>query len=149
MKIRTDFVTNSSSSSFILGFNTEEEIDDILNQLPYYWSEEVKKNIVSDIKNEVISKESAIQYYMDRTWFGDGFRGKSYWSLTKEEKKSAEFQNYIQNQKSKLAAEVAAKLNNYKVISIVTYGDDDRLGSELEHEIMPYLDSVIERMSNH
>jgi hypothetical protein len=150
MKIRTDYVTNSSSSSFILGFNNEEEIQNVANQLPSYWAERVIEDIVSDIERGVTSKEEALELYKEWLWPYDyTFHGKSYWSMTERERESEEYKKFIADIMKRHASDFFDELNQYPIISIVEYEDHTDLGSELEHEIMPHLECTIQRISHH
>ena len=151
MKIRTDYVTNSSSSSFILGFNNSEEISDIVKrELPSYWSEDVIQSVISDIKDGITSKEKAVEAYKDSIDYWDWrFNGKTYWGLTREERMSKEWIDFKESKINELAKTFSDRLNKYDIISIVEYEDHTQLGSELEHNIMPCLDNTITRISHH
>ena len=150
MKVRTDYVTNSSSSSFILGFNNEEEIQNIANQLPSYWAEKVILEIVSDIENGITSKKDAIELYKDCIYpYSWKYRGKDYWQMSKAERESEEYKTFINNMIDEECNELLDELDKYPIISLVEYEDHTDLGSELEHEIMPHLECTIQRISHH
>ena len=72
-----------------------------------------------------------------------------YWDLTKEERTSKEYKDFIQNKKDELSKELMSKLDENNVICLVEYEDHTDFGCQLEHEIMPYMSSTIERISHH
>ena len=146
MKIRTDFVTNSSSSSFILGFKDEDSIKCIVDELSML-SEEEKEEVISNIENNIISKEKAAEFFIENQWTSNWeFNGKRYWDLTKEEIHSKEYEKFIEDKKNELKNDLMDKMGD-KIISLVKY--DDCVNSMMEHEVMPSLSCTIETISHH
>lgn len=155
-KIRMDYVTNSSSSSFILGFTSEDNIyDELIAGFPK-WAENYFLTVNRDVQSEKrLNKDEVIAMARkELQWNAEWNVRDAYQRQNRCSYREAWDYVGTDDGRSKIKAEIERYVNNIikdmegkSVFVEVEY--DDHCNSELEHEIMPKVKSTIIRFSHH
>lgn len=152
MKIRKGFVTNSSSSSFILGFTSEENIKKELEaeNLKEYF-DEVLRDVTRGIrltKSEILEEYSEEIYY-DTLWELENRLDVPY-DKKFEIRETKEFQNKLNKAITDRVSELEEDMQGYSVFVEINYSDEDGLRySTLEHHVAPNMNCCLAVISHH
>lgn len=152
-KIRNGFVTNSSSSSFILGFKDKDSIAKTLaDDDTYGYFETIYHDCLEAEKMDI---ETMLNNCRESIYW-DAFYDLEYElenRMNRDEifefTKTDEFNKLVEEETDKRINELRKDAEGKSIFVKVEYEDHSLSGSELEHDIVPYLDCCLEVFSNH
>lgn len=155
MKVRNDFVTNSSSSSFIFAFTDDKSIKtELVNAFPDYAMNRfgkvfkdvqaadrlTREQVFDNIRDEY---EWMASYHCYNQKFGLRRDTLTRWEWAETEEGKREIAAYL----DKVVEDAKVKMDGKSVFLEVEYSDHDN--GDLEHEIMPSLPVTIIQFSHH
>lgn len=152
-KVRNGFVTNSSSSSFILGFKDEDSIAKTLaDDDTYGYFETIYHDCLESEKMDI---ETMLNNCREDIYW-DAFYDLEYslenrmnWDEIFEFTKTNEFKKFVEEETDKRINELRKDAEGKSIFVEVEYEDHTVEGSELEHDIVPYLKCCLTRFSHH
>ena len=142
MKVRSGFVSNSSSSSFIVQLSkpaTEYNLDEFISEFNVSLSKiEYAEKLLSELqwkdKEEIDLDDIYIYIDIDTSML----------DVETENKLESKYANLI---KKAVQKEIVKNKKNNKYS--VEYSDDSEFGSYMEHNFMPYFEGTIESTNHH
>lgn len=154
MKIRNGFVTNSSSSSFVLGFKNENSIAEELasdNIFAYF-----KRIYMDCMEAKKMTLEEVLECYeKDNKWnvrFDIECKSPKSRMMTWNEQcewiKTKEYEDMCEKEMQRRVSTLKEKCKDKNVFVMIDYGDDCGDG-DLEHRVVPGLNCCMTRISHH
>ena len=154
MKIRKGFVTNSSSSSFILGFTSEENIKKELEaeNLKEYFDEVLKD--VTGVGTIKLTKDEVLEGYAEEIYYDTLWELEDRLDVPYDKKfeirETKEFQEKLNKAITDRVSELVEDMQGYSVFVEINYSDNDGfMYSDLEHYIVPNMKCCLAAISHH
>lgn len=171
MKTRNDFVTNSSSSSFLLAFQDQEDgAKQIASATKYFGSVYISR-LLTDFMGEIPIPPDKLKDEIERDLDSEAsfflcFGNDGWWSDNKDtfEKqwheshpgashidfyRSEEYQAARDAKVKAYMDDIVEKIDGRPYLVMLEYEDHDEVGSALEHDILPNCDFTVRRFSHH